>query len=245
MQGKRLILMYHNIGVPPYNAKMKGLYVLPSMFRIQMWLLKYFGFKVITVGNMVKALQDNSNNQRLVALTFDDGYCDFYTNALPILKDYGYPATVFVVSSLIGKTNDWDTSRYGGAVERLMDIEQLRQIHCNGIEIGSHSYSHRDLTKLDDAGLEMEIMGSKEHLESLLHIPVDIFCYPFGGCNDKAREMVKSCNYKTGVGTKRGSVLPSDDLFEMRRIPIRLNTHPLLFVYKILSMYEDKKGRIS
>lgn len=242
MPTKKIILMYHNIGVPPSNAKMKGLYVLPSMFKVQMWLLKLYGFKVVTVSDLVNNTQ-NKHDEKLVALTFDDGYEDFYKNALPILNKYGYPATVFVVSSLIGKTNEWDFSRYGGVEERLMNTEQLLHIQDAGIEIGSHSFSHKDLTRLSEDEMRQEILGSKVHLESILKKPVEVFCYPFGGCNQAVKEMVKDCNYKVGIGSKRGSVFLSDDIYEMRRIPIRLNTHPLLFTYKVLSGFEDRKGR--
>lgn len=222
---------------------MKGLYVLPSMFKVQMWLLRFLGFKVVTVKALVEQMYANNDTDNLVALTFDDGYEDFYKNAMPILAQYRYPATVFVVSSLIGKTNEWDVSRYGGVVERLMDVQQLIEIKQMGVEIGSHSLSHKDLTLLDDDGLKTEIMGSKKQLEDLLQMPVETFCYPFGGCNQKVKDVVMVGHYKSGIGTKRGTVFLSDDLFDLRRIPVRLNTHPLLFIYKIVTAYEDKKGR--
>lgn len=240
MKSKHIILMYHNIAVPPFNAKMKGLYVLPSMFRLQMRLLKMTGFKVVTILELLEGL---NSNKRLVALTFDDGYYDFYKNALPILKEFDCPATVFVVPSLIGKTNEWDTKRYGGAIESLMTVEQIKEAQRQGIIIGSHSYSHADLTSIDKISLKKEIVQSKKSIEDIIDKEVDSFCYPFGGCNDEAKAMVKIAGYKFGIGSKRGSVMPNDDFFDLRRIPIRLNTHPLLFLYKILTNYEDTKGR--
>ncbi|HIJ60552.1 MAG TPA: polysaccharide deacetylase family protein, partial [Nitrospirae bacterium] len=176
-------------------------------------------------------------------ITFDDGYYDFYKNALPLLAEFNYTANVFVVASLIGKTNEWDTIRYGGVKEPLMNLDQLREIQQKGIVIGSHSYSHADLTALDEESLKREIGYSKEYLQGLLKTKIETFCYPFGGCNDKAKSIVKEVGYTAGIGSKRGSVKPSDDVYDLRRIPVRLNTHPLLFLYKILTEYEDKKGR--
>jgi len=232
--------MYHNIGVPPLGARMKGLYVLPSMFCFQLWFLKKAGFRVVTISEM---LDCRDNNERLATLTFDDGYEDFYKNALPLLEQYGYPATVFVVSSLIGRSNLWDTARYGGVSEPLMDLEQLREIRARGIEIGSHSKTHADLTKLDTGSLTEEIEGSKRQLEGLLGPPIDLFCYPFGGYTPQAIEVVRKAGYRAALSTKRGSFRVGDNPFEIRRIPVRLNTHPILFAYKVLSNYEDRRGR--
>ncbi|MCX8070573.1 MAG: polysaccharide deacetylase family protein [Thermodesulfovibrionales bacterium] len=242
MKSKHIILMYHNIGIPPINAPMKGLYVLPSMFRLQMRLLKMTGFKVVTINELLESLNSNKNG-RFAALTFDDGYYDFYKNAMPILKEFKYPATVFVVPSLIGKSNEWDTKRYGGVIENLMTIEQIKEVQHHGITIGSHSYTHADLTSINYDVLKTEIEYSKKCIEGLIEKEVDLFCYPFGGCNDDAKTIVKESGYKFGIGSKRGSVMVDDDIYELRRIPIRLNTHPVMFLYKTLSNYEDKKGR--
>ncbi len=232
--------MYHNIGVPPLRAKMKGLYVLPTMFRFQLWFLKKAGFRVVTISEM---LECKNSNERLAAITFDDGYEDFYKNAMPILEQYGYPATVFVVSNLIGRSNLWDTARYGGVSEPLMDLKQLREIKAKGIEIGSHSKTHADLSRLDPEGLKVEIEGSKTQLEEALQSPIDLFCYPFGAYTPEAIDLVRQSGYRAAISTKRGSFRAGDNLYELRRIPVRLNTHPILFAYKVLSEHEDRKGR--
>ncbi len=235
--------MYHNIGVPPLKAKMKALYVLPSMFRFQMWFLKVAGFRIVKLSDMLDAIARGSLNDRLAVLTFDDGYLDFYQNALPILREYNYPATVFVVSDLIGASNVWDTSRYDSIVEPLMNLRQLIEIQRSNIQIGSHSKTHADLTKIDINQRRLEIFQSKSKLEEVLGQPVEYFCYPFGGYTEDAIEMVKDAGYKAAISTKRGFVREGDSVFMMRRIPVRLNTHPLLFIYKIMTDYEDLKGR--
>ena len=105
---KAIILMYHNIDNPPKNARIPNLYVTPRMFRFQMWYLKTAGFKVVPIQDMLALASKGDDRGNMAAITFDDGYMDFYRNAYPILKHYGYPSTVFVVSGLVGRENVWD-----------------------------------------------------------------------------------------------------------------------------------------
>ena len=101
--------MYHNIGIPPKGVPLKSLYVTPRMFRFQMWYLKTAGFKVVSLQEILSFIKGNDSDERLVAITFDDGYQDFYDNAFPVLKTYKLPSTVFLVSDLVGKENIWDS----------------------------------------------------------------------------------------------------------------------------------------
>src|SRR3972149_7617099 len=106
---KAIILMYHNIDNPPKGARIPNLYVTPRMFRFQMWYLKAAGFRVLSIQNLVAAVDAGDARHNIAAITFDDGYMDFYKNAYPVLKRYGYPSTVYVVSGLVGKDNVWDS----------------------------------------------------------------------------------------------------------------------------------------
>ena len=105
---KAIILMYHNIDNPPNGARIPNLYVTPRMFRFQMWYLKTAGFGVVSIKDLLEAVEAGNMRRSVVSITFDDGYADFYKNAYPVLKQYGYPATVYVVSGLVGKENVWD-----------------------------------------------------------------------------------------------------------------------------------------
>jgi peptidoglycan/xylan/chitin deacetylase (PgdA/CDA1 family) len=233
--------MYHSVGVPPKGAKMRSLYVTPRMFAFQMWYLNFAGFKVVPLSGIVDFVKGNSTTQKIVAITFDDGYRDFYDNAWPVLKAYGYPSAVFLVSGLIGKENSWDKDELGIEKELLgkNDIGELKEA---GVTFGSHTRSHPFLTKLSGEELAGEIGSSRCDLEKDMALPVDFFCYPYGDMNEKVRNAVREAGYLAAFTTGRGFVHEGDDLFALRRVPVRLNTHPLSFICKLHSDYETKKG---
>lgn len=240
MEKKAFVLMYHNIGVPPKSAKLRGLYVTPLMFRFQMWHLKYAGFKVVSLREILSFAKGENSAGKMVALTFDDGYQDFYDNAYPVLKKHGFPATVFLVSDLIGRKNLWDYKELN-IKKSLLGLDSIREMSANRIAFGSHTRTHPFLGKLSVKDMEEEISGSKKNLEEMLKVPMDLFCYPYGNYDDKVMEAVKKAGYKGAVTTKRGSVHIGDNLFELRRAHVRLNTWPFSFIYKLHSNYEDKR----
>jgi peptidoglycan/xylan/chitin deacetylase (PgdA/CDA1 family) len=235
---RAIVLMYHNIEIPPKGVGLKSLYVTPRMFRFQMWYLKTAGFKVVSLHEILSFINGNPSDERLVALTFDDGYQDFYDHAYPVLKMYKFPSTIFLVSNLIGKENIWNSK----GRERLLHWESILEMKDAGVVFGSHSKTHPFLSKLTVKELGDEIKGSKFLLEERLKNPVDFFCYPNGDYNNRVLETVATAGYKGAVTTKRGLIHRNDSPFEMRRSFIRYNTHPLLFFYKLHSMYEDRKG---
>jgi peptidoglycan/xylan/chitin deacetylase (PgdA/CDA1 family) len=233
--------MYHNIDIPPKGARIPNLYVTPRMFRFQMWYLKTAGFKVVSIQEMLDAVSQGEITGNLAALTFDDGYMDFSMNAYPVLKRYGYPSTVYVVSGLIGKNNAWD-SRNENHGKPLMDAKTIIELSRNGVEIGSHTRSHPELVGISPAGQLAEIAESKKELENLLDRPVGSFCYPGGDHNEQVKETVKKAGYRHAVTTQRGHVEKEYDPFALRRIPIKLITNPFSFLYKIHTNSEKRKG---
>jgi peptidoglycan/xylan/chitin deacetylase (PgdA/CDA1 family) len=234
--------MYHNIDNPPNGAHIPNLYVTPRMFRFQMWYLKTAGFKVVSIQDLFALASENNNQGNLAAITFDDGYMDFIRNAYPILKQYNYPSTVFVVSGLAGKENEWDNANEN-IKKPLMDWEQLREINKNGVEIGSHTRTHPELTRISPDEQNEEIAGSKRDLEERLNRPVSIFCYPGGDYDQQVKEMVKKAGYCCAVTTQRGHVMKGNDPLALRRIPIKLIADPFSFLYKVHTNSEKRKGK--
>lgn len=232
--------MYHNIAIPPHGGSLRSLYVTPRMFRFQMRYLKVAGFKVVTLNEILNFIDGEIVDDKLVALTFDDGYQDFYENAYPALKAHGYPSTVFLVSDLIGKENLWDYQERG-IRKRLLDWDRIIEMKNHGVIFGSHSKTHPFLSKLSDAEIEHEVKGSKDAIEERLDMQIEFFCYPYGDYNDRVTEAVKQAGYHGATTTQRGLVLGRVDPFAIRRSFIRLNTYPLLFMYKLHSNYEDRK----
>ena len=235
------ILMYHNVDIPPKWARIPNLYVTPKMFRFQMWYLKKSGFKVLSLSDMLAAVAAGKRTDNIVSITFDDGYRDFYLNAYPTLKRYGYPSIVYVVSDRTGMVNTWD-SENENITKPLMNWDMIREVSQSGVEIGSHTRSHQQLSTLSGDALQEELCGSKKILEDQLNRKVVHFCYPYGDFDDLVKEAVKKAGYCSAVTTRRGHVLQGSDTFMLPRIPIKLVTNPVNFLYKIHSDSEMRKG---
>jgi len=241
VKGRALILMYHNVGRPREDGALRSLYVSPRMFRFQMGYLKAAGYKVVGLAEIAEFAGGGRSGDRLVALTFDDGYRDFHENAFPVLKEYNFPSTVFLVSDLVGKENLWDSAE-GRAREPLMDWETIHRLSSEGVSFGSHTRTHPFLSRLSGEEIESEVRGSRSSLEEQLQRPVETFCYPYGDYDARVLEAVANAGYRAAVTVKRGLVRKDDNPLELRRSFIRGNTHPFLFMYKVHSNYEDRKG---
>ncbi len=237
---RAIVLMYHNIAGPPSGKASLGLYVSPGMFIFQMWYLKTAGFKVVPLGEVLSFIGGANSEDRLVALTFDDGYQNFYENAYPVLRRYRYPSTVFLVSDLIGGENGWEEEPRMGR-QKLLGRGAIHEMKKEGVVFGSHSRTHPFLSRLSPEALKAEISGSKSSLEAELQLPVDYFCYPYGDYDLRTVGMVKEAGYTLAVTTKRGLVHEGSDPYEIRRSFIRGNTNPFLFLLRLHSSYEDSK----
>ncbi|HZF14173.1 MAG TPA: polysaccharide deacetylase family protein [Thermoanaerobaculia bacterium] len=155
--------------------------------------------------------------RRSVALTFDDGCRCFAEHAFPELQKRGMTATLFAVSGELGGTNRWDRAA-GEREEPLLDAAALRRLADGGIEIGSHSRSHRDLTASSDAELTAEVVGSRQDLEAALGRPVLTFCYPYGRLDARARAVVEAAGYLAAVGIHANSGARAGDPFALPRM---------------------------
>lgn len=237
---RAIILMYHNIAHPPRGAKMRGLYVTPLMFQFQMWYLKVAGFTVVSLDEIYAFLNgDSAKTDKLVALTFDDGFADFYDNAYPVLKQYEYPATVYLVADRIGESNTWDAHKLN-TKKKLMDWRMIDELHKNGITFGSHTLTHPFLTELTMDQAEAEITQSKVILEEKLGSPVKHFCYPSGNYNNDIVDLVRKAGYQTATITQRGHVHPGDNPFVLKRSFIKYRTYPHSFLIKLHTNYESR-----
>ncbi len=235
-----IILMYHNIGRPPRGVKNAGVYVTPEMFKFQMWYLNFAGFNVVPLNDIADFIGGKVTGRKIVALTFDDGYQDFYENAYPVLRAYKFPSTVFIVTDLVGKENVWDHKDVN-ARKSLMGWETIQRLKKEGVTFGAHTRTHPFLSGLSAESARDEIYNSKLKIEEQLQLPVGLFCYPYGNYDSETVEAVKDAGYKLAVTTKRGLVRKGDNIFEVRRSFIRTHTNPFLFLCRLHSPYEDWK----
>lgn len=213
------ILMYHMVCESLHPAERR--YACPpAVFRRQMAYLKRAGYRIIPLTELSGRLNNGKEwKDKPVVLTFDDGFRDSYLNALPVLRAYGFPATVFVVSGLMGQTNKWMAKR--GCPERdLATADELRDMAENGIDIGSHTMSHAALDAVDPETMSREVSVSKEEIEQRLGKQVRFFAYPYGRLNEAARDAVAAAGYAAACSTRSGFNRAGADPFILRRLEV-------------------------
>lgn len=234
------ILMYHQIDVPPPSGTpLRGLVVSPGSFDRQMLLLKLLGYRGLSMRDLEPYLKGEKKG-KVVGITFDDGYQNNLHNALPILKKFGFTATCYAVSSMIGGTNSWDQGLV--AEKPLMSEADWGAWLAGGMDVGSHTRTHADLNELDLVQAREQIADSKRELENTLSCEVRHFCYPYGRFGVEHSRMAREAGYVTATTTRRGRVHAGDDLMTLRRVLVAQATHLLHFVLKIGTHYEDRRG---
>jgi peptidoglycan/xylan/chitin deacetylase (PgdA/CDA1 family) len=234
------ILMYHQIDEPPpRGTALRGLIVAPSSFAWQMRMLRVLGYKGMSMRDLEPYLRGEKLG-KVVGITFDDGYQNNVQNALPILQKHGFTATCYGVSSMIGGTNRWDEGKV--AQKPLMTLQDWRSWLAGGMEVGSHTQTHADLTTSDYSESVRQIQDSKSELEQSLGCDVRHFCYPYGHFRGEHAAMVEAAGYITSTTTKRGRASVGDDPFQLRRIMVARATNPFTFYLKVATQYEDKRG---
>jgi peptidoglycan/xylan/chitin deacetylase (PgdA/CDA1 family) len=184
-----LVLMYHSIS--PYEEDPYWVTMTPQRFEQQMGWLRRRGLHGVSMSELLGATAEG-RTRGLVGLTFDDGYQDFVTYAMPVLQRYGFTATAFVLAGRLGGQNEWSRP---GPNKALLTANQVREVAQIGIEIGSHGLEHVSLLGVDDKRLNAEIARSRAILQELLGQQIPGFCYPYGHVDDRVVEAVRAAGY--------------------------------------------------
>ncbi len=233
------ILMYHQIRDIKEKEHLSSLAVSPGSFRRQMKMLNLMGYKGVSLTELAPYLS-GEKRKKVAGITFDDGYLNNLTHALPVLDQLDFTATCYIVTERMGKTNDWNLRL---SQQPLMTKEQIHEWINSGMEIGSHTLTHVKLGEVDAATAEHEIVDSKNGLEDIFGTSVHHFCYPFGSVNDHAMKTAQKAGYITAVTTERSRCTDHEDLFRLPRVVVARQTLPHLFWMKIATGYEDKKRK--
>ncbi len=203
------VLCYHQFKTEPRTVYD----ISPAAFRGQMEYLRRNGYQVIPLSRLVEALAGGADlPEKTVVLTIDDGYQSVYQHAFPILKEYGYPATLFLYINFIN---------YKGASLRW---PQIKEMMAAGIDIGSHSFSHLKLNKGRDETereyrrrMEKELLQSKYYLEKKLDLDIPWFSYPYGVYDLELKKMVAAYGYRAAVVLNGGVVGQGTDSYAINR----------------------------
>jgi peptidoglycan/xylan/chitin deacetylase (PgdA/CDA1 family) len=235
------ILMYHQIALaPPKGSPLRSLYVAPTDFRKQMVFLKRLGYQGLSMRNLMPYLLGKRQG-KVVGITFDDGYKNNLCHALPVLQMLGFSSTCYVVSQLLGRTNEWDRD-FGIPQVPLMTKEEIREWVNAGQDVGAHTRHHARLTTLDTAACQDEIALCKSELESVTDTPVEHFCYPYGDYSPENVTMACNAGFKTVTTTRRGRCHADTSMLELPRITVARRTTRLALWVKLVSFYEDRQG---
>ena len=209
-----MVLMYHCIDESTFDPY--GVCVTPHRLAQQMAWLADHGLHGVSMSELVDAMRAG-RERGLVGLTFDDGYVGLREHAVPVLQRHDFTATMYIVSGLLGGTNEWDK----GPVRRLVSADDVLRLAAAGMEIGAHTVSHSRLAGIGAERLKTEISDSRSQLSELLGRPTRGFAYPWGAMDAAARQAVRDAGFDHACAVET----PMADLGVMGLPRIIFNQH--------------------
>lgn len=206
------VICYHSV---TEDQSKKGSIVIPKdKFREQLKTIKDNGYTTLTMSELKDYLfKDKPIPEKSVIITFDDGYRDNYTNAFPIIKELNMKVTIFVIASYINK-------------ELYLTGDQIKEMSDYGMDIESHTLSHKRLSALPYEEQLKELKKSKEAIEGITNKPVISIAYPEGIYNDNTKKAVVDSGYSMGFTIERGYADRNDNLAKLNRICIDYTYKP-------------------
>jgi len=210
--------MYHYISEPPEDADVYrlNLSVPPDAFADHLAFLSAAGYTTIDLYHLLDALTwGRPLPERPIIITLDDGYRDHYENAFPLLREYGFTATFFVLTEPMDHSSD-----------RYLTWSQLEEMAAAGMRFEPHSRTHPDLRNSDHDFLVWEILGSVQAIQGHTGRYPRFFAYPSGQYNEAVIDFLKEINLWGAVTTQTGSYHVWGDRFELRRLRVSSGVTP-------------------
>ncbi len=238
--------MYHRV---KDNLKPDVMVVNTKAFRQQMQYLYDHKYRVIGISELVSELNKLTSpqilNQKIqkrlssktVLITFDDGYRSNYLNAYPILKEFAFPATIFLTTGVI------ETNKANPRYKKLrpfldmLSQEEIREMAENGIEFGAHTVNHLCLTQINIEEAKREIEESKKVVSEFTGLRVSMFSYPYGEYNEDIKKLLEEAGFTCAFTVEPGMNREGTDLLELKRIAIKGNNSLSDFKIKIIDRY--------
>ncbi|MEV8226379.1 polysaccharide deacetylase family protein [Streptomyces sp. NPDC079167] len=211
--------MYHAVGDRPADG-VYGLSVSPGAFRTQMEILARRDVSPLTTAALAEHWRTGRPlPPRPVLITFDDGYEGVHRHALPVLAEHGFAATVFV-------TTGWLRGAYdeGGALDTMLDWDQVRELAGTGVEIGGHSHTHPQLDQLGGTALREETVRCREIVTAELGAPPASFAYPYGYSTRRVRRSVRAAGFAQALAVGNGLARRRQGPYALERVTVRRGT---------------------
>jgi peptidoglycan/xylan/chitin deacetylase (PgdA/CDA1 family) len=231
--------MYHAVETEPRPPKYKHFYVTAREFAWQMRRLGQLGYQPVDVGDLHESLASNRPLPgKPIVLTFDDGYANLLTNVDPILSARKWPYTVFLVSDLVGRRNEWVASEGYDPTPLLCwgQIDEMRRNGCARFQ--PHTATHANLGQLSSERIRDEVTRARQALEDRLQEPMETLCYPYGGYTDAVVRIAQDAGYRRAVTTDFGRVRQGDDPMRLPRVSI-YHVPPVSLTYGIGTLNFD------
>jgi peptidoglycan/xylan/chitin deacetylase (PgdA/CDA1 family) len=230
-QGRRdAVIVYHAIGRVQRSAARWNGFIRPERFAAQMAYLAEHR-RVVDLDALLEP--DPSPGPPRVAITFDDGYRSVLEHAVPVLRERGFPATVFVPTRWIGARNAWDDQ--ADVSQELMTAAELAGLARAGFAVESHGHAHIDYARADPRSVEEDVRNSVERLTELLGRPPRYLAYPYGRATAAAASEAARLGLRGGFGLDRP--LGPFGVFALRRVPIVPADARPLFALKTAGRY--------
>lgn len=219
-----LVLTYHALG-----TDRSPLFVEPDAFERQLEALVAGGIRLVTFGELARAVARGDGDDRMVAITFDDALASVVELAAPLLAAHRVPATVFCVAGHLGGRSDWPSALPGARHYPVAGKDDVAELAGNGIEIGSHGMSHAPLLHESAAFLRRELVDSRHALEDVVQRPVTSFAYPYGAAPAPGARAVVEETYEAACTTTIGRPGPDADVYALPRVDAHFLRRPDVF----------------
>ena len=216
------ILMYHSISDNLFGKSHPYFQINTSVevFAGQMRWLRNHGYRTVDLTELIEKFERREKMPKTVVITFDDGYRDFLDGAMPVLKQCGFSATIFLATDRIQDT----PARLNGA--EYLTWQDVRELHGQGIQFGSHTVSHPDMRSLGPEQIEYELGYSKELIEHKLGDSVTSFAYPFAFPEEDLDftrfllDVLENHGFQSGVTTILGRASRKSSPYFLPRLPV-------------------------
>jgi peptidoglycan/xylan/chitin deacetylase (PgdA/CDA1 family) len=241
------ILTYHHIGnCPPEQLDHPGLWVSPELFASQLQWLKDHQVVGLPLDEIQRRLVAKARfPEQWVSITFDDGWLDNLIHAAPLLEEFGYRASVFMITSKIR------SGERGGAWDDYLSADELRDLSLRGHYIGNHTHSHPRLTSLDNESICEEFRRSRQILNDVLcengasgkdqdggqSSPGSWLCYPYGNFSPRIARLAQDAGFTGALSTIRDNRLKAEQMYWLPRVMVMGDTLPARFAYLLSSRY--------
>jgi peptidoglycan/xylan/chitin deacetylase (PgdA/CDA1 family) len=230
-----IILCYHGVTerLNRHPNDPAGLHIRADRFETQLNYLRRH-YQVISLAKFLEARRTNAPlPNHSVVLTFDDGYRNFLTGALPRLAEREMPASVFLITDRIPDESQSNHAWSELDDETFLSWDEVRELHQHGVEFGSHTCSHRKLSQIAASDAEHELRISQQKIRGHLSQTVMPLAFPYGAYSDAVVAMARELPYTCALTTDAGTNGPSTDLFLLRRNLIGDNDDEALFAARV------------